>query len=487
MRFFEFIQARQAANPSFEPRELSPHPYSGPRLDGSTVRRPADFFQPTNLWELHLKFTARQWADLAARRIPPVDNWISPDGTLTLRNPHASRAGVAGSLGWDLPWSAGDVEIAGLSFTNAAIRHKGNGTFIEAISTYKKSFKLDLNEGHPGRSFARLKTINLHNLVADRSCVADTLGYEFYRAAGVPAPRTTFARVFHSLQGRWEHRLLGLYLIVENPDNRWAREALGADGAALFKPVSNHLFEDLGQDWEAYAEVYSPRDDPSPAQRRQLIEFCQLVSHADRETFDRRLGEFVDLDAAARFFACEALLANLDGILMNGQNFVVWLDPQSNRLGFSPWDLDHSWGEFSLVGSVSERERLSLFHPWVGKNRFLERLYAAPEFETRYRRELARLLETLFLPDRLHQRIDELAAILRPAVAEESEERLQSFEDALRAPEAPSADADPDEKKRSNEDPKYRIKRFIQVRAVEARDQLDGRSSGAQLKRRGPW
>jgi hypothetical protein len=97
------------------------------------------------------------------------------------------------------------------------------------------------------------------------------------------------------------------------------------------------------------------------------------------------------------------------------------------------------------------------------------------------------LLETLFLPDRLHQRIDELAAILRPAVAEESEERLQSFEDALRAPEAPSADADPDEKKRSNEDPKYRIKRFIQVRAVEARDQLDGRSSGAQLKRRGPW
>ena len=142
-----------------------------------------------------------------------------------------------------------------------------------------------------------------------------------------------------------------------------------------------------------------------------------LVSTANFRDFALKIGDYLDLDAAARFLATESLLANYDSILMNGQNFLLWFNPRTQRFGFSPWDLDHCWGEFPWVGSPKDREQASIFHPWVGSNLFLDRLFAVPDFKARYRREMTRLLDTLFIPDRLGRRIDELAAVIRPAVS----------------------------------------------------------------------
>lgn len=490
MGFFGLVQHHQASNAPAEPPLPSGPAYEGPRLDATGLVSAADLFQPTNIWEAHLNFSAAGYEGLAPERIPPVPNWLAPDGTPTLRNPLASRAGVAGTLGFDLPWSRGDLRFGGIPFTNAAIRYKGNGTFLEAMQGPKKSFKINLADDHPGRSLAGQKTLNLHNLIADRSCLADTLGYEFYRDAGVPASLTTFARVFLTVEGRWADRLLGLYVLVENPDGRWARRALGTDGAVLFKPVGTSLFEDLGDAWEDYEAVYDPRSQVPEPFRQRLLGLCQLVSRADDAEFARRIGEFLDLDAVARYFACEVLLSNYDGILMNGQNFILWLDPRTERFGFSPWDLDHSWGEFGQVGTREQRETASVRHPWVGRQRFLERLFAAPAFSERYLGELARLRRTLFVPERLDRRIDALAATLRAAVAEQPGDRLAAFEHAVGLPPpdpAPNPGPDSDESRDRPSPQGHSLKRFIERRAASVDAQLAGSEQGVTLKRAGPW
>jgi len=56
------------------------------------------------------------------------------------------------------------------------------------------------------------------------------------------------------------------------------------------------------------------------------------------------------------------ILANYDGILFDGQNFYLYLDPKSQKFGFIPWDLDSCWGAFEL-GITEERERASIWHP----------------------------------------------------------------------------------------------------------------------------
>lgn len=455
-------------------------PYEGPSPSAADVRTAGDIYRTTNVWTVRLHFTEAQWRGLGPHLVPGVGRWLGPDGRPVLRNPKAARAGIAGVLGFDYPWSEADVEFGGLTFTNVAIRFKGDGTFLSALGSYKRPYKIDLDRHRPGRRLAGRDSFSFNNLSADRSHLSDALAYEFFRDAGVPASRTAYARLFLSIEGRFEPRLLGLYVMVEELNAAWAEEAFGVPGVALFKPVTYELFLDLGDDWKPYEEIYDPKTDVTEPQQRRLIEWARLVTHADDATLAARVGEFIDLDEFARFLAGEVLLSHYDGILAQGQNFFLYLDPRTNRFGFIPWDLDHSWGEFPFVGTPQQREQASLWHPWEGENRFLERMLAVPAFKDRYRAVLETLLTTLFVPERLNRRIDELASVIRPAIAEESPDKLRLFEQTVAGEwsEGPREAKPLDERR-----PVHQLKRFIAARAQSVRAQLDGTAEGMLVVR----
>jgi hypothetical protein len=367
---------------------------------------------------------------------------------------------------------------------NVAARFKGNGTFLDSQSTYKRPFKFDLSKRVKSQKLGGRSTLNFHNLVADASCLSDALAYEFFRNAGVPASRTAFTRVRLTIEGRFADRLLGLYVLVENPDGEWAREQFGVEGVALFKPVTYELFKDLGENWDAYEGIYAPKTKTKPKQRRRLIELAKLFTHASDAEFADKVGDFIDLDEFARYLACEVLLSNYDGILSDGQNFLLYLDPRTERFGFIPWDQDHSWGEFPLIGTREQRERASVWHPWVGKNRFLEKMLAAAPLRQRYRAELEHLRETAFQPDRLSARLEQLAAIVRPFIAEESTNRLRKFDRDI-AGNVMDADASPPKNSKPKRPPRpFSHKHFFEARARAVTDQLEGRSEGVILTRK---
>jgi spore coat protein CotH len=351
------------------------------------------------------------------------------------------------------------------------------------LRTYKRSFKIDLKKHAKSQGLVGRTTLNFANLSADSSFLSDALAYEFYRDAGVPASRTAFARLLLTIDGRFNGRLLGLYVIVENPDAQWAREQFGVEGITLFKPVTYELFKDLGDDWKAYEGIYDPKTKTKPKHQRRVIELAKFVTAASDSDFAERVGEFIDLDEFARFLACEVILSNYDSILDNGQNFLIYLDPRTDKFGFIPWDLDHSWGEFPLIGTADLRERASLWHPWVGQNRFLQRMLTAEPFRARYREEIERLLATMFVPERLNRRLEELAAVVRLFIAEESTNRLAKFEIAV-------ADKWSEGLRDGNRfdpnHPVFQLKRFFGARAESVRRQLEGKAAGVELPRAPP-
>ena len=464
------------------PPERPTSPETAARLstDASKLVRAAELFVPTNIWDVHLKFAPGEWARLAPIRIPAVPVIFQADGSVVLRNPNAARNGLAGVLGIHLPWSTCDLSFGNVTLEKVAVRFKGNGTFVSSQRTYKRPFKIDLSKGAKPRSFAERSVLNLHNLVADNSCLSDTLGYEFYRAAGLPAPRTAFARLRMTIEQAFENRLLGLYLLVENPDAEWAMETFGVEGMAIFKPVTCELFKYLGDDWQAYEGIYDPKTKLDKWQQQRLIDLSKLVTQSDTASFAKRIGEFVDLGQFARFLACEVLLANYDGILNTGQNFILYLDPYGGRFGFVPWDLDHSWGEFPLTGTFELRAHASIWHPWLGDNLFFERMFMVPEFRQLYRNELRRLRSTLFVPDTLGDRVCRLAEIIRPFVAEESDEKLAKFEVAV------SGLGKQDKPRQSavqQHQPVYSYKKFFAARAGSVERQLSGKETGIVLRR----
>lgn len=462
---------------------IDPAPEEIPGLLASAdgITSAGQFFATTNIWPVHLRFTRSQWAELQPKTVPAVVDFNPPGGRMILRNPNSQRSGIAGVLGLDFEWSRGQLEFGGRDFGETAVRFKGNGTYLGSLAGFKRPLRFDLSRGNPGREFAGKPSFSLNNLNADWSAVSDTLAYEAFRDAGVPAPRTAYARVTLSIGEQFEGRPMGLYVMPESIDAAFAAERFGTRDTALFKPVTYELFADLGPDWAPYDGIYDPKGPVTEAQKERLREAARLVTHAADDEFAARFGDVFDLDECARFLAVLAWIASYDGFLLNGQNFYMYLDPRTDRFGFIPWDLDRAWGEFPFVGTAEMREQASIARPWVADHRFLERAMSVPAFRETYLRHLRTFHDTLFRPERLFARIDILAARVRPVIGDEADFRIDRFERAVSETwEEGPRDGNAMDLRR----PVHQVKRFIVNRHASVAAQLDGSSKGVEFPTR---
>jgi spore coat protein CotH len=449
-----------------------------------------------------------------------LDATVLPQAGLVnpkLQGAEGQRNGVAGAAGVEFVYVHADLDFDGKTVKNVGVRFKGNGTWMQSRGQLKRSMKIDVNEYVKGQKLAgAVTTLNLHSNVTDAGFMNEVLSHRLYRDAGITAPRSAYARVYVTVPGKHDHQYFGLYSIIENPDKHFAAEAMGTKDGAIFKPVTPSLFADLGDDWAKYKQTYDPKTELTPKQIERVIGFARLVTSADDETFAARVGDYLDLDQFARYMAVTTWLSTLDSILGMGQNFYVYLEPRHGRFQFLPWDLDHSFGSFGMGASQEQREQLSVDRPWRGDNRFLERVFKVDAFKAKYRATFAELDKTVFRPERFAKQVDELAAVLRPAVAEESADKLARFERAISTggvePQRPAggeaAQPNPQAARVTKatvapnpasappppQQPMGRggfmqaskaIKAFVVARAQSVADQLSGKSKGMELNSSG--
>jgi spore coat protein H len=291
--------------------------------------------------------------------------------------------------------------------------------------------------------------------------------------------------------GKYTNQYVGVYSIVENVDNNFTRSRFGTKRGALFKPTTRQLFEDVGDNWSAYQRSYGPKTPVFDEEAKRVIEFSKLVSHASDGEFAARLEEYLDLDEFARFMAVTVWLSNMDSILGMAQNFYVYLHPKTQQFQFLPWDFDHSFGQFPMAGSADELERLSLLKPWNSRVLFLERVFKVERFKRLYLARMREFSETIFKPERIQRQVDELAAVLRPAVQEESAQLLARFDQVVAgkaiAGGGPGGGGPPFGGPGGGFGQAMKpIKSFVAVRAQSVNEQLAGKSEGATLSRSGP-
>jgi spore coat protein CotH len=408
---------------------------------------------------------------------PPGPGAFGPPGGrgggMNLQGPEGGRNGIAARMGWEFTYVRGAIQFEGATFSNVAVRYKGNGTFLGSRNAEKKSLKVDLNKFVKGQKLADVATINLHNAITDASYMNEALAYKLHRDARVPAPRTAYARVNISNGSEHKNEYFGLYVMVENVDDEFTKETFQTKGGALFKPVTPSLFEDLGDDWEKYTQTYDPKDKPSKKEIARVLEMCRLVSKASDEDFAAKLGDYIDIDAFARYMAVTVYLSDLDGILGPGQNFYLYLHPQTQKFHWIAWDQDHSFGQ--MRGSQEDREQLSVHRPWTGENRFLERVFKVEAFKKAYLERMREFSGTIFKSDRFHKQVDELAPQIRPAVKQESGDKLERFEMAISGKQPEGGDFG---FMRGGSKP---VKGFVVPRSQSIAEQLAGKSEGNTL------
>ncbi|MDB6151945.1 MAG: hypothetical protein JWL90_398 [Chthoniobacteraceae bacterium] len=400
-----------------------------------------------------------------------------------LQGAEGKRNGLASAMGIEFKQVHAELDFDGRLFKDVAVRYKGNGTFLESRGSEKRSMKIDLNKNVKGQKLAGISTLNLHSDVTDASWMNEVLSHRLYRDAGVPAPRTAYARVYVTVPGKYDKQYLGLYSLVEDIDKSFGEENFGTKKGAIFKPVTQNLFADLGDDWAKYKQTYDPKDDVSEDETKRVIEFCRFVTKADDSEFAARLGDYVQLDQFARYMAVTVWLSTLDSILTAGQNYYLYLHPTTHRFQFLPWDLDHSFGQFPMGASQEQRDNLSIQKPWRGENRFFERAFKVEAFKSLYLAKLDDFNKTIFKPERFNQQVDELAAAIRPAVQEESEAKLAKFDKAVAGEPLEGRGFGPGG---GGGAPVKPIKGFVVARAQSVIDQVSGKSPGITLDAGGP-
>ena len=454
---------------------LASAPAQGAREPAVTGIKPGDVFLTTNIWTVHLSFTPEQWQAMEPKQGPRPARPFGAGGMLL--GPEGGRNGILAAFGMQFDYAHATLEFGTNRFQDVGVRYKGNGTFMTAQNSLKRSLKIDLNHYVKGQKLAGMSQINLHNSVRDPSFMNEAVAYRLFRDGGVPASRTAYARVFVTVPGQYDRKYFGLYDLVEDVSPAFLKERFGISQGALLKPVTPSLFSDLGDDWKNYNQIYDPKMELSNEDKQRVIAFAKIVSKAEDAEFAAKLPEYVDLDNFARYMAITAWLCDLDGILGVGQNYYLWLHPKTQKFLFIAWDQDQTFGQFPRGSTEEQRESLSIHHPWSGENRFLERVFKTDSFKKAYLARLEEFNSSILKPDRLGRQVDELAAVLRTPVQEESPERLAELNRAA-AGEKVTTYIGPMSFGSQLVKP---IKSFAQARAQSVSDQLAGKSQGQTL------
>lgn len=321
-------------------------------------------FGLTNVWTIHLTLTASNWASMLPEE--PARAGGGPGGLGgggMMPGPGPGPGGGPGAIDREYPWSVCAFEGAGVALTNVAIRFKGNSSFAMSRRSLKRPLRLDFNRGAKGRTWLGAEEVSLNNNLNDATQFREALAYEIHRQAGVPAPRTAFARVYLTITGEHTHTYAGLYTLVETVEDDFLRTHFATKKGLLLKPERLRGLEYLGEDWNAYPARYDPKSDVKRADAARFIALTRLIAQADDATFARELPGFVEVDGFLRFVATTAWMANYDSFVGNGHNYYLFQPTEGGRATFVPWDLNESFGGHPGAGPRRDQAGFSVLRP----------------------------------------------------------------------------------------------------------------------------
>jgi hypothetical protein len=325
-------------------------------------------------------------------RLLDVRITMAPGDWDTLRNqepgpPEATCASQPGIEAYT--YFRASITIDGVTVSDVGVRKKGN---LGSLSTTRPGLKIKAAEYVAGQRIAGQKQLTLNNNRQDETLVSQCLGYELFRAAGLPAPRCAFARV-------WVNGTdLGVYSHVETIRDQFL--------ARHFADDSGRLYESGGDFARGMTGGFQPKTDETMPDCSDLDRVVLALSAPDDELV-ARLGAVVDLGQFMRYWAMEVVTGHWDGYANNRNNYYFYHDPTSDRMHFIPWGID---------ALFTERQRTTRPQSVYACGAMTWRLYDAAPTRALYLAALRDVLATVWDEAAIVAEVDRLQALLAPVV-----------------------------------------------------------------------
>ena len=274
-------------------------------------------------------------------------------------------------------------------FTDAGIRFKGSGPFQPVDK--RPSLAVKFNEFISGTRFYGHSKLFLENAHQDPTFVCEALGGELFRAAGVPAPRHNYAHL--ELNGRD----LGLYVLAEAVNKDFL--------VKYFSHTKGNLYE--GSNADITEKLEKDSGDESKDQK-DLKALAAAAKEPDPAARLKKLSTLLDVDRFISLAATEVFSWHRDGYSLDRNNYRVYNDPGTNQMVFIPHGFDQLFG----------KPKGPLFPEWKGL--VAKAILETSEGKAKYRDRLTKLMGSAFKTDAITNRINQLAAVVKPLAGHDS-------------------------------------------------------------------
>lgn len=281
------------------------------------------------------------------------------------------------------------VHCDGVTFTNVGVHLKGVATFRPVDD--KPSLTLNFGKYSLSQRLDGLRKIHLNNGREDPALLGEAISAEMFAQAGLPVARVTHARA------RLNGRDLGAYVAIEG----FTEEFLGR----YFRKTKGTLYDSgFRKDITQSLEMLQGKKAGAQQDLRRLAVAARTPDLDERW---RLLSRSLDTNNFARYLAMQVITANWDGYAMYKNNYRIYHDPTSDRLFFMPHGMDQMFA----------RPTMPLVPVWQGlvAQSFME----TSEGRAMFQHQLGLLHTNTYKTEALIQRIDELAARVRPLLAPE--------------------------------------------------------------------
>jgi spore coat protein CotH len=315
-------------------------------------------------------------------------------------------------------WSTAEVTIDGQSLGDIGIRPKGEYSLdscVDALGNLlcdKLSLKLKFDKVDSGQRFHGLKKLILNKILDGASVIFETLGYRIFNDFGIVAPRTSYATV--TVNGTAQ----GLYTVVEAVDGRLTKDRFEDGDGNLYKEAwPSHTEEDY------FARALETNKET--ATHEAFIAFATDMLSATDETLPTTLAKYMDLDKVLDYMAVDYGIANWDGITTfyagdwgcANHNYFMVQDANRARFTLIPWDLNAVLFLDHWLGNIQPWDTLDADCDTLVPTRDTADLYTRPAScdpmiraialsRKGYRASVRRLLDEVFLTERLSGQID---------------------------------------------------------------------------------
>jgi len=142
----------------------------------------------------------------------------------------------------------------------------------------------------------------------------------------------------------------GIYINYQQFNTDFVRDEFHTRGGARWKvPMSmgrggGSGLTYLGEDPEAYKNLYEIKSEDDPEAWRDLINLCRVLNQTPADELVEALEPILDIDGTLKFLAIENALINSDGYWTRASDYLIYQDEES-RFHTIPYDTSETMSE----------------------------------------------------------------------------------------------------------------------------------------------